>query len=335
MRRLTLPLAVVALAVVAAYSAYWIYVARQLRAGLEPWAAARRSEGYALHWDKTWVGGFPVAFRLHFENVAIGAPRPLLYDAGAPTLELSAAPWNLHRWRVTAAKGGHVAAPGAGVALYAHAIGGTVTLDAPTGTEIALTAHDVTGRGLAEGFRVADATAAATLPAKAPESHLDDALSLSLRLAQATLPRTVRPFGTTIDSLSLAATLKGALPAGALRPALAAWRDDGGTVELKSASLNWGALMVDASGTLALDGDLQPIGSLTATIAGQDAVIDAAVAAGGLRAQDAGIAKTILGLMAKTGPDGRKRLTLPVSVQNDRLYLGPAQIASLPRIAWQ
>ena len=40
-------------------------------------------------------------------------------------------------------------------------------------------------------------------------------------------------------------------------------------------------------------------------------------------------------MMAKPGADGKKRLTLPVSLQNDRIYLGPAQIARLPRFTWE
>jgi acyl-CoA reductase-like NAD-dependent aldehyde dehydrogenase len=66
----------------------------------------------------------------------------------------------------------------------------------------------------------------------------------------------------------------------------------------------------------------------------EDADVDAAVAAGNLRAGDANLIKIALGLMAKTGADGHKQITVPVSLQNDRLYLGPAQIAALPRFTW-
>jgi len=39
--------------------------------------------------------------------------------------------------------------------------------------------------------------------------------------------------------------------------------------------------------------------------------------------------------MVKPGIDGKKQLTLPVTLQNRRLYLGPAQIAVLPAITWE
>ncbi len=141
--------------------------------------------------------------------------------------------------------------------------------------------------------------------------------------------------GATVDAVTLSGALKGAVPAGQLRQALAAWRDDGGTIELEEGTLRWGSLAASANGTLALDTALQPIGALTATIENHDAVIDAAVAGGTLRADDASLAKVLLGLMVKPGIDGKKQLTLPVTLQNRRLYLGPAQIAVLPAITWE
>src|SRR5260221_522214 len=153
-------------------------------------------------------------------------------------------------------------------------------------------------------------------------------------------------YGVRLDSLAvggfptsfrvtLAGAVKGAVPPGQLRQALATWRDDGGTIELEEGALRWGSLAASANGTLALDAALQPIGALTATIENHNAVIDAAVAGGTLRADDANLAKVLLGLMAKPGADGKKRLTLPVTLQNRRLYLGPAQIAVLPAITWE
>ena len=156
-----------------------------------------------------------------------------------------------------------------------------------------------------------------------------------LRVTSISLPRAVPSLGATIDSVTLSGALKGALPAGKLRDALAAWRDDGGTVELEQGTLRWNSLAASANGTLALDQTLQPMGALTATIENQNAVIDAAVAGGTMRAQDANLAKVLLGLMAKPGADGKQQLTLPVTLQNRRLYLGPAQIAVLPVVTWE
>src|SRR5579863_7634575 len=112
---------------------------------------------------------------------------------------------------------------------------------------------------------------------------------------------------------SLSGSFKGTLPPGPLRQALAAWRDGGGIIEVRDGTVRWGSLAVDVNGTLALDAALQPIGALTATILDHNVLIDAAVAAGEMREGDASLVKTFLGLMAKSGPDGKKRLTLPLN----------------------
>ena len=128
--------------------------------------------------------------------------------------------------------------------------------------------------------------------------------------------------------------MKGALPPGQLVPALTHWRDDGGTIELQSLRLRWGSLLVDASGTLALDNALQPEGAFSAVITGQDAAVDVAVKTGALKPSDAGAAKAVLGLLARPNGNGDKALTLPMTIQNQRLYLGPAKLANIPPIPW-
>ncbi len=322
-------------AAAASYTGYWFDVAARLRAGVEPWAQARRAEGYTVRWDAVTVGGFPLSFRLRFAGAVFSGIRPLPFEIAAPLLSGSARPWNLKRWAVSAPEGARVAAPSQGDTIAVAGLGGTILLGADAGTAIDLVAHDLAGSGTAAGLRIADAEARLTLPERAPASHQDTALGAAIRLAGMALPYQVPPFGSTVEALTLAGTFKGALPQGKLRQGLAAWRDDGGTIELEDGSLRWGPLAASANGTLALDEALQPIGAMTAIIEGHNAIIDAFVANGSLRPGDASFAKTFLGLMAKPGADGRKRLTLPLRVQNDRVYLGPAQIAALPRFTWE
>jgi hypothetical protein len=321
------------LAVAAAYCVYWFMVAAGLSGGLEPWAAARRAEGFAVAWDKAAVSGFPFAFRLTFTGASFGREQPTLYIAKAPLLVLSAMPWNLHTWHAEAPQGGSLATNGA--ALDAQHVEGSVTGHRGAPASLDVTATVLAGRDLIAGVGAADAEIHLALPASAPADHHDTAADLSVDVTRLSLPATLPPFGKVVDDVSLAATLKGRLAAGAPSQSLAAWRDDGGTLELTEATLHWGQLKVDATGTLALDGDLQPIGSLTATIEGQNEIVDAAVSAGSLRARDAGLAKIVLGVLARPGPDGRPELKAPIRIQDGHLSIGPAKIAALPRITWR
>jgi hypothetical protein len=59
------------------------------------------------------------------------------------------------------------------------------------------------------------------------------------------------------------------------------------------------------------------------------------VKAGTIQAQSGGIAKGILGLLAKPGPNGEKAITVPLTLQQHRLFLGPAAVAEVPPIKWE
>lgn len=333
MRKSYILAAVAVLAVAAAYSVYWFTVAGGLRACLDPWAAARRAEGYTVAWDSAAVRGFPFAFRLSFTGASFGREQPTLYLAKAPTLVLSAAPWNLHTWHAETPDGAELTTSGA--VLDAGRVDGAVTTRRGDPSSIDVTATALAGQQLIAGLSAADATVHLTLPANAPADHRDTAADLAVAFSRLTLPAALPPFGNIVDGLSVTATLKGRLPYGAPTPSLTAWRDDGGTLELTKAVLHWGALNIDATGTLALDGDLQPIGALKATIEGQNEIVDAAVGAGTLKPKDAGLAKIVLSVLAKPGPDGRPQITAPIRLQDAHLFIGPARIAALPRIAWR
>lgn len=335
MRRIVLPLLLLVVLAAGGYTAYWFVLAHRLEARLGPWAEAQRVRGTVLGWQSVTVEGFPAVFRLRFTGATASGERPVKLAAVAPLLLAKAHVWDLRHWHLIAPQGASLTLPGEVMGLTGAAVDGRLQLDKGSGTAIDLAAEDVAGNGLAAGLQIASAEANLVLPDHAPTSHLEPDLSVALHLTQVTLPAAVPPFGKDVQALTLAATIKGAFPPGKLHDALAAWRHDGGTIELTDGSLQWGALTASANGTLALDDQLQPIGALTATIENHDAIVDAAVASGNLRARDAGLLKIVLGLMAKPGADGKKQLTLPVSLQNDHVYLGPARIAALPRLAWQ
>jgi hypothetical protein len=335
-RTIALAGAAIALAAAAAaYSGYWFITAERLRSGVERWGAARQAEGRDLHWTAVTSEGFPFCFRLRITGAVLDGARPLPFTAATPVLVGEAQPWNLRRWELRAPDGAQVTMPVEGTTLAAAVVDGTLVPPMPGGgMAVTIRAHDVVASGNA-ALRIGEAELQLGLPEHAPADHRDAALDAALHLANVTLTHPLPPLGNTVDSLSVAGTLKGTLPQGPLREALAAWRQDGGTVELEDGSIQWGALALSATGTLALDETLQPIGALTATVVDQNAVIDAAVAQGNMRAGDGDLAKIVLGLMAKPGADGKPRLTVPLRVQNRRLYLGPAQLATLPRFTWE
>ncbi len=333
-RRIVLSLTGIVLVAAIIYAAYWHYIAGTLREQLVPWAQARANEGFIVRWDDAQVTGFPGSFRFEFVNLSFGTLRPLPVAMNAPSASAWAMPWNLKHWEFTTSSGTRIVDTSGTVGFELRRVDGAVDIEGRVVAAIDVTAVGLTGLGLAQGTGIGDAEAHIELPATPPQSHTDTALGLSLQLSDATLPAAVPGFGNTLSGFSIVAQMKGGLPPGQIIPALSHWRDDGGTIELQSLRLRWGSLLVDASGTLALDNTLQPEGAFSAVIIGQDAAVDVAVKTGALKPSDAGAAKAVLGLLARPNGNGDKALTLPMTIQNRQLYLGPAKLANIPPIPW-
>ncbi len=340
---LALPALLIILA--AGYAGFWYWTADRARTALQDWAEARRVEGFAVGWDRYAIGGFPWTLRLTIEKLVFGkAGADPGFEARAPELVAFARPWALRHWRFTASQGGRLAIePGQArpaVRALAARLAGSIEPDSEAAsaggksTRLALAADGLTidaGAHLA----IEHAEAAAVLPQRAAASHLDTWAAATVRGAGITLPVAVAPLGATIDRLEAQIAIKGSIPAGNRRQALEAWRQDGGTVEVETLDLDWSKLALSAKGTLALDETLQPEGALSASIRGYDAVIDALVGAGTLKAGDGAIAKLALGLLAKPGPDGAAQITAPLTLQNGQVYIGPARLARLPLFTWE
>jgi hypothetical protein len=341
--RLLLLLAVLLVLVPALYSAAWYVVDGRVREALQDWAEARRVEGLKVGWDRYEIAGFPFAIRVTIEQPVYGkgdaAPG---FEATAPRLIGTARPWSLRRWRVTAPSGVHLVIEPATarpqLTLDAAALevttGPSEPRSSPGATAIALAVDGLTLVGDGR-LAIAHAEARTILPPKAGASHRETWVAGEIVLDSVTLPTEIPPLGRSVDRLAAELSIKGEIPPGQRRPALARWRQDGGTLEVESLDLVWKSLQVSATGTLALDADLQPEGALTAAIRGYGEIIDALVAADTVKAGDAAVAKIALGLLAKPGADGVSRVTAPLSLQNRQLFLGPARLARLPNFTWE
>jgi len=334
MRRIFIALLALVVLLAGAYCGYWYYTANNLRAGIDPWAEAQRAEGYDLHWDAVTVGGFPFTIRLRFDNFYIAAPKPLPYQASGPSMVFEASPWNLQQWRFTAPSGAKLELVWAAAGFDAESLKGDVTLPLDPEGALDIDALNLTGNGAADGVTITELRAGISQPAIPPASDSDTFLDLSFTLSTIGLPQGLPPFGNAIQEIAATAAIKGTFTPGPLVPALTDWRDRGGAVDLQDVHVHWDALDAAANGTCALDARLQPIAALTATLEGQDAIVDAAVTGGTMSEQNGEVAKMVLGLLAKPGPDGQKQITAPITVQDNRFYIGPAAVAHVPVIDW-
>jgi hypothetical protein len=330
---------VLLLVLIGAYAAFWYIVAARIEDGVANWVRSARAQNIDAAWQKIEVGGFPLAFRVELDAARLRddavTPSP---ELRIPALAATARPWDFANWRLAAPEGLAGELAGAGgrppLRLAAKSGAGAASVDAEARATIWL---DLTDLSADAGERV-EAGAAKLwimLPAEPPQTHADPAIRLAADLRGVRLPAATRALSDVIDELALGITLKGVLPNGPLAQVASAWRDSGGTIELDNLRLRWSGLGATATGTIALDRDLQPIGGFSGAIEGYDQILAALAQSGQMRASDARLARLALTMLAKAGPDGRPQISTSFTIQNGQMFLGPAKLGPAPRIAWQ
>ncbi|MFP6771737.1 MAG: DUF2125 domain-containing protein [Alphaproteobacteria bacterium] len=167
----------------------------------------------------------------------------------------------------------------------------------------------------------------------------DDSVDLALRgdgleLGAGVLPPELMGMARNISLLDIRTTVTGlpqdARAATPIASWLATWRMGGGTVEVRQFRLLWGDMEINATGSLALDDRMRPIGALTAKIRGHEQLLDIAARSGAMSKNRRIAAGAVLGLLAAAGGGV---LSVPVRMQDGQLFLGPAAIAELAPLA--
>lgn len=326
------------------YVGYWFFMAQALRDGVMAWAEARGAEGYHVAYGGVAVSGFPLRFRITVTAPALGAPQgdpPWLWRAEGAVAELR--PWRPGR-AVFTVQGEQKVDVDAGALPLSYTstegvVGGEVVFADGRLAEARLEIDGLTlvGEDVAWNVVVKKATVKTRRnPARASDYRLS-AADFRIEAADITLPKALfLPMGDKVARVHLVASVMGAVGPEPWPRWLPQWRDDGGTVEVSTLDLSYGPLSVLANGTLALDGDLQPIGAFTAKVQGFFETLDIVRDNGLVRDRDAVTAKLVLGVMARRPEGGGPpTVSLAITVQDHKVYAGPVPLATLPAIRWE
>ena len=142
--------------------------------------------------------------------------------------------------------------------------------------------------------------------------------------------------GNRLEKLEIDASLSGPVPL--LRhptQRAEAWRDAGGTIELRRAELHWGPVTANLSATGTLDEALQPMGAGQLRVTGAVEAVNALAAAGWISRNAAGPARAVAVLLARPDAEGGPPvLELPVTLAERRIGLSRLSLARLPALEW-
>jgi hypothetical protein len=322
---------------------YWRIAADRLRSGYQDWVAARVAQGWKVSSGTPSIGGWPSAAQVAVPNIALrhgGTMIPGDLEVASSGVTLSVSLFSPSTILISMNGPTHVR------------IGNLPDL-VLTGDEdwISVPAMENDPFGIdwhASGLRIEPATGGWHATAGLLNTHLqiagevkadqsEPAALFSISAEAISLPTVAKwPLGTNISSLSMDGALNGPLQGGGDVTSWArAWRDGGGSLAISHLALGWGPLGLTSSATLALDDELQPMGSGNARIIGYAPTLDRFAAAGTVTKSAATAAKAVLSLMAGTSEsDEPSAVDVPLTLQYRTLSMRQVPLVRLPELDW-
>lgn len=316
------------------YYLVWAHLSDQVAAEATRWIEAQRAQGRQVSYSRMRQWGFPYRLSLTVENLNWQDPQ----SSAGWRIEAAEVNAHLQLWKfdhvIFDLNGGQRLAWQDGAAerqaiLTSERFRASVVLDgAGNWLRIAADLNKPALTGALEEWRADKLLLHARRAGNVPPSA-----DLSLQADVLTLPASADgPLGRDIASLRLIGNARGTAVGRTPEELLGTWRDSGGVVEFETIALQWGALRLSGDGTLTLDKQYRPLGAMAGQIRGADAGIDALVAAGKMKSDDAAAAKAALGMVAQRDDQGEQYLPLPLTAQEGRLFIGPVALFSLPSI---
>ena len=353
-RKRLIALAVLPALLLAGDFLYWRFAVNQLRAGFENWTTGVRASGWDIRHGAVTMSGWPEAATLRIENLTIATAgwtgknigglhiRDIEWGTDAisiriglmrpDTMEVTSL--GLHPLRLNAGPPIPISAGDLHLRLTQRPHRPPSTMDIETmDIEADALAGGIPGFGL---VTIGHLSGHADLRLNAGRDQA--AVLFSVSAQPLTLPDGMHwDLGPEIDELAVDGVLNGPSPlhGQSLAEQATSWRDAGGSLELHRLTIGWGQARLDATATLALDEDLQPMGAGTAKITGYGAALDALAAKAVLSRSAAQAAKAVLSLLATTPDDGQpEEVEVPLTLQFRTLSVRQVPLVRLPELDW-
>lgn len=324
-----------------AYTAWWSTLAWRVRTALaDAPAKALSKKGVQLDLRDPVVGGFPLSVTVDLSGMRVEWPSGTVVETGA----VSATAFAWAPMDITLASTAPMRLDLAGSARHDPMTGtaGSMVVQASLGLDgkpkQVTASFQSAAVGMAEGgspLKAGEVTLTWTAPSQPPTGPTDSQGQTSLVVNGLDLPGVVpAPLQQRIDQLALSYEPRGFLPTKPSVEGMTAWRDGGGTLDIRSFRVLWSGMDLRANATLALDRDMQPEGAGTAELSGAAALIDVMAARGNVPADRVALMKQGLQGLTRRTDDGRDILSVPVTLQNRQLSVGPIVVGVMPVVPW-
>jgi hypothetical protein len=344
LRRFGYGLIVLLVLLAAADVGYWNWAANRMREGIRTWIAERTAEGWRIQTGQMIVDGWPNAVVAHLPDVVMihdpvhqagTFPAPVRFSAGALSVLVSLfQPTTLTLTLQGEQRIEMADAPP--LLLAGDALDVQLPLNSPAEREITFSGRGVQVQPASKAWMARIGTVDGTAELADTEAGAA-AVDFTCSANRIDLPAGFKyPLGPSITDVSIGGTLNGPFPPGGVMAASArAWRDGGGSLEVKDAVLDWGPLHMTSTATLALDDQLQPMGSGSAKVRGYQEALDRLAASSVLTKSAATVAKAMLSLLAGTGSgDSPSEVEVPLTLQYRTLSMRQVPLVRLPELDW-
>lgn len=322
------------------YGALWASLAIGVRALSTEWVEAQRKAGWAIFMQEPRLNGFPRWPEVIIENLSVTAP---LKNGGwtwvASPLTVTPSALDLTRVQIKASGQHRLTSPVLPTAPWVlNTVNTEMVLDVDTAGR--LQRGDILFQDAEfldpKGLPIVGADRLALSLGLSEKNNADITMAFSGSGRDIRMAINAPPFARTIKAAQFEADLVGNIQPGRLQGAIEAWRTNGGALEVRRVFLDWPPLTIAGDGTLALDENLQPIAAFSTRITGFGETLTAMQQQGMLDRNQAASALMVLNLLSSNSSNsGRAEISLPLSVQDQRLSIGPFDMMTLPRLTWQ
>ena len=342
-RRFWVMIVAVPVLLLAAEAVYWRIATQQLRSGYQAWVAEQVADGWGVESGPLSMGGWPGSAVVTVPNLSLRHAGPTIPgDVNLASSGVGLSVSLLDPSTLGLALNGPVHVRVAGlpdVIVSGERTEASVPLrgTSPQSGTLHVRRLRLDPASGAWRLTVGLLNARAEMVTAAAGAQTQPAAQFAVSSEAIALPAVVKwPLGSNISSLSAEGTMHGPLPGRQdITRWAEAWRHGGGSLEISHLAMGWGPLGLTSSATLALDDQLQPMGSGNGRIVGYAETLDKLAAAGMLTKSAATAVKAVLSLMAATrDTDEPSSVDVPLTLQYRTLSMRQVPLLRLPEVDW-